>query len=122
LFGKSTRPGYEEFAQLDAGIADAALGATFLLVILLSFVGNVLLGVAVWRSGTLPRWAGGTWVASALLLYPLGLVIALAITGSTPRTALVGALLIVISGGWIAWSVMRKGSIQEGVEAPPRVQ
>jgi hypothetical protein len=28
------------------------------LAILLLFVGNVLLGVAVWRSRTLPKWAG----------------------------------------------------------------
>jgi ABC-type nickel/cobalt efflux system permease component RcnA len=41
-------------------------------------------------------------------MYPLGQVIAMTITGSTPRTVLVGALLIVISGGWIAWSVVRQ--------------
>jgi hypothetical protein len=120
--GQAYLAGIEEFAQLPLTFAEAAQGTTFLLVILLSFVGNVLLGVAVWRSGTLPRWAGGIWVASALLLYPLGLVIALAITGSSPWTALVGALLVAISGGWMAWRVMRKGSIREGVEAQPRVQ
>ena len=38
--------------------ANTVFGLTGLLVIVLSFVGNILLGVAVWRSGTLPRWAG----------------------------------------------------------------
>jgi hypothetical protein len=104
--GQAYLAGIEEFAQLPLTFAEAAQGTTFLLVILLSFVGNVLLGVAVWRSGTLP----------------MGLVIALAITGSSPWTALVGALLVAISGGWMAWRVMRKGSIREGVEAQPRVQ
>ncbi len=88
---------------------------------MLLFAGNVLLGVAVWRSETLPRWAGAIWAASAVLMYPLGQVIAMTITGSTPRTVLVGALLIVISGGWIAWSVMRQPSTQVGAEAWPRV-
>ena len=37
----------------------------------------------------------------------LGQVIAMFYTGSTPVTVLVGALLLVISGGWMAWSVLR---------------
>jgi hypothetical protein len=85
------------------------LGQTFfgLLVITLSFLGNSLLGVAIWRCGTLPQWTAAAWVVAALLMYPLGLVLAAAVTGSTPRTVLVGALLITASGGWIAWCVQR---------------
>src|SRR3712207_1899294 len=44
------------------------------LCVLLLVVGNVLLGVAVWRSGMLPKWAGALWVASAVLFYVLGAV------------------------------------------------
>ena len=121
--GQAYLAGIEEYAQLEPGFAVYVQGATFLLVILLLFVGNVLLGVAVWRSGTLPRWAGVIWAAAAVLMYPLGQVIAMTITGSTPPTVLVGALLIVISGGWIAWRVMRQPSSQVvGAEAEPRVQ
>lgn len=76
-------------------------------VIVLSFLGNILLGVAIWRSGTLPRWTAAVWMVAALLMYPLGLVVAAAVTGSTPRTVLVGALLVTASGGWIAWCVQR---------------
>jgi hypothetical protein len=50
--------GIEEFDKLPTIFADGVFMATALLVIVLSFVGNVLLGVAVWRSGTLPRWPG----------------------------------------------------------------
>jgi hypothetical protein len=85
-------------------------------------VGNVLLGVEVWRSGTLPRWAGAFWAAAPVLMLLLGQVVALFITGSTPPTVLVGALLIVISGGWMAWSVLRRLSGAVGVQAQLRVR
>jgi hypothetical protein len=35
---------------------------------------------------------------------------------------LVGALLIVVGGGWIAWGAMRQPAIHTGVEAQPRVK
>jgi len=42
---------------------------------------------------------------------------------STPRTVLVGALLIVIGGGWIAWSALHRPSAGAlRVEAQPRVR
>ena len=115
--GQAYLDGIEGVAQVDPGLADDAQVATFLVVILLLFVGNVLLGVAVWRSRTLPRWAGAIWIASALLLYPLGLVIGILLTGNSPPTEPVGGLLIAISGGWIAWKVMRQPSTQVGAEA-----
>jgi hypothetical protein len=121
--GQAYLAGIEELAQLPTTFSDIVFIATFGLAILLLFVGNVLLGVAVWRSETLPRWAGGLWVAATVLLYPLGQVVAMLITNSTPRTVLVGALLVVISGGWIAWSVLREPSAGAvGVQAQPRVQ
>ncbi len=97
--GQAYLAGIEDPARLDPGIADDAQAATALVVIVLLFVGNVLLSVAVWRSATLPRWAGAIWAASALLLYPLGLVVGITITGNSPPTEPVGGLLIVISGG-----------------------
>jgi hypothetical protein len=117
--------GMEEFAQRSPTFADSAQGVTILVAILLNFVGNLLLGVAVWRSGRLPRWAGVLWVAAVVMLYPLGLMYAM-ISGvqSTPRTVLVGALLIAISGAWMAWNVLRRPSFAEavGVGAQARVQ
>jgi hypothetical protein len=121
--GQAYLAGIEELDKLPSTFADTATAVTGLLLIVLAFVGNVLLGVAVWRSGTLPRWAGGLWVAAAVLMWPLGIVIAAAITNSTPRTVLVGALLIVVSGGWIAWSVQRRPTASAvGVAVQPRVR
>ena len=99
--------------------------ATSLPVIMFLFSDNVLLGAAVWRSGTLPRWTGVLWATAAVFVYPLGIVHAIVILGvrSNPRTVLVGALLIVIGGAWMARSVLRRPSAQTvGVQPLPRVQ
>ena len=54
--GQAYLAGDEEFAQIAAsGFAVTMQTLTLLVCALLILVGNVLLGVAVWRSGTLPR-------------------------------------------------------------------
>jgi hypothetical protein len=123
--GQAYLAGIEEYDELPSIFADTLFMVTALLVILLEFVGNVLLGVAVWRSGTLPRWAGALWAAGAVFMYPLGIVYAVVILGvqSTPPTVLAGASLLVISGAWMALSVLRQPSPRTvGVRAEPRVQ
>lgn len=122
--GQAYLAGIEEFSKLPSSFADTVFAATSMLVIVLLFVGNVLLGIAVWRSGTLPRWAGALWASAAVLMYPLGIVYAALIgVQSTPRTVLVGALLLVIGGGWIALRALRRPSTQTvGVSAQARVQ
>jgi hypothetical protein len=123
--GQAYLAGIEEYDKLSPIFADTVFVVTSLLVIVLLFVGNVLLGVAVWRSGTLPRWAGVLLAAAAVFMYPLGIVYAVVILGvqSTPKTVLVGALLIVISGAWMAFSALRRPSAEaRGVEAQPRVR
>jgi hypothetical protein len=110
LEGQAYRAGTEALRDLPSTTASVAHGLIGLLVITLSFLGNSLLGLAIWRSGSLPRWTAVVWAMAALLMYPLGLVVAAAITGSTPRTVLVGALLLTASGGWIAWCVQRGSS------------
>jgi hypothetical protein len=104
--------------------ADTMLALTSLLMVVLVFVGNVLLGVAVWRSGVLPKLAGAMWAAAAVLMYPLGLVYEATIgPASTPPTVVVGAALMVLGGGWMALSAMRMSSARaEGVQAEPSVQ
>jgi hypothetical protein len=123
--GQAYLAGIGEFSELPSSFADTVFALTSLLVIVLMFVGNVLLGIAVWRSGVLPRWAGALWAAAAVLMYPLGIVYAVVILGvqSTPRTVLVGALLLVIGGGWIAFSALRRPSTETvGAGVRPRVQ
>ena len=80
-----------------------AADAMFLLGLLLALVGNILLGVAMWRSGLLPAWVGAVWAISALVFYVLGVVLGLITTGASLPTQPVGALLIVVSGAWTAW-------------------
>src|SRR5919202_1300280 len=116
--GQAYLAGIEGLAELPISSADIAFAATSLLVVVLLFVGNVLLGVAVWRSGTLPKWAGALWAAAPVFMYPLGLVYAATIgPASTPPTVLVGAWLVVVGGGWIAWGAMRQPSAYTGSEA-----
>jgi hypothetical protein len=92
--------------------------------VLLGLVGNVLLGVAVWRSGSLPKWAGALWAFAPVLMYVFGIAYALTIgANATPPTVPAGAVLLAISGAWMAWSVIRQPSAGTvGVTAQPRVQ
>jgi hypothetical protein len=124
--GQAYLAGIEEYDKLPLIFADTVFMGSSLLVIVLAFVGNVLLGVAVWRSGTVPKLAGALWAAAAVFMYPLGIVYAVAILGvqSTPPTVLVGALLMVVGGAWMAWSVLRRPSAETvvGVGAQPSVQ
>lgn len=122
--GQAYLAGIQGLPEMPTSFADSVMMATSLLVVVLLFVGNVLLGVAVWRSGTLPRWAGALWAAAPVFMYPLGLVYAMTIGAqSTPPTVLVGALLMVVGGAWVAWSVLRHPFAEVGgVGAQPRVQ
>jgi hypothetical protein len=74
--------------------------------LLLAVTGNAILGVAIWRSGTLPRWAGVIWVAATFIFYVLGAALGMATTGASLPTQPVGAALMAISGGWIAYAAL----------------
>jgi hypothetical protein len=118
--GRAYLAGTKEVIRLEF---PTAMSVLFGLAILLLVVGNVLLGVAVWRSETLPKWAGAIWVASALLFYVLGAVLGMATTGSSLLTQPVGGLLMVVGGGWIALSALHRPSAEMvGVQGQPRVQ
>lgn len=111
--GQAYLAGIEELSDLPPSFADNLFGVLFLLAILLPFVGHVLLGVAVWRSGVLPKGAGALWIAAQVLMYVLGLVYAVVIgSQSTPPTVPIGAILAVAGGGWMAWSVLRQAGSQ----------
>ena len=103
--GKAYLRGNEEVMLLEF---PGSMTAAFLLGLLLAFVGNVGLGIAVWRSHQLPRWAGALWAAGAVLFYVLGVVLGQATTGASLPTQTAGALLMAVAGGWIAWSGSRR--------------
>src|SRR3712207_874052 len=79
------------------------------LALLLYLAGFTLWGVAIWRSGVLPKWAGVLVALHAPLLIfgPVSVV-----------GPLVGALFALVGGGWIALSVLR-GSSPTQVQAEP---
>jgi len=122
--GQAFLAGIEEYAKLPTILADTALLPTMGVGVLLMLVGNVLLGVAVWRSGTLPKWAGALWVAGSALPLLGQIYIILPIgANSTPPTVPAGAVLLAIGGAWMAYSVLRGPSAESvGVRAQPRVQ
>ena len=122
--GQAFLAGIEEYAKLPTILADTALLPTMGVGVLLMLVGNVLLGVAVWRSGTLPKWAGALWVAGSALPLLGQIYIILPIgANSTPPTVPAGAVLLVIGGAWMALSVLsRPSAATVGVGAQPRVQ
>jgi hypothetical protein len=122
--GQAVLAGMEEFGELPTILANTLQTATFGVSILLGFVGNVLLGVTVWRSGILPKWAGALWAFAPVLMYIFGLVYALTIGAqATPPTVPAGAVVLAISGAWMALSVLSQPSAQPvGVGAQPRVQ
>jgi hypothetical protein len=79
---------------------------------LLYSAGFILFGVAIWRSGALPGWAGVLLAVRApLVAGPFSLV-----------EQVLGSLLAVVGGGWIALSVLRQPAARVEAEAQPRVQ
>jgi hypothetical protein len=114
--GRAYLAGFTDVMQIGFS---PAMTATFLLGLLLALVGNILLGVAMWRSDILPRWVGAVWAISAIVFYVLGVVLGLATAGASPPTQIVGALLIVISGAWTAWVAQRPTPEQGRSAAAP---
>jgi hypothetical protein len=109
--------------ELPDTFAATVQALTGLVYILLGFVGNILLGIAIWRSGTLPRWSGALWAAAHVLLYVSQGYAATIGPRSTPPTVLVGAVLVAISGAWMAFSVLsRPSGAPVGAAAQPRVR
>jgi hypothetical protein len=85
----------------------AAMTAVTVVALLLVLAGSVILGVAIWRSGALPRWAGALWAAAAVIFYLLGAALGMATVGASLPTQPVGAALMAVAGGWMAWSAVR---------------
>ena len=68
--------------------------AYFGVFLLISLIGAIAYAMAVWKSGSLPKWAG--------VLVAAGFVLSMTFS---PGVAWVGALCLVIGGGWLAGSV-----------------
>jgi hypothetical protein len=106
--GQVYRGGVEEVATMSFR---TAMSIFMLVGMVLVLVGNVLLGVAVWRSGTLPRWAGALWGIAFVVFIVLGAALGMATTGGSPPTQPMGAGLMAISGAWFAWAATRQPAL-----------
>src|SRR3712207_2762761 len=72
--------------------------SVFYVAFLLYSAGFILFGFAVWGSGTLPRWAGVLLAIHAPLL-----------SGPLPDLfSVLGAVLLLVGGGWVTFAVLRK--------------
>ncbi len=122
--GQMHLQGIEGYRDMPPLLAQTLMMATMGVGVLLMLVGNVLLGVAVWRSGALPKWAGALWVAGSALPLLGQMYIMLPIgADSTPPTVPTGAVLLAMGGAWMACSVLRRPSAETvGVGVQPRAQ
>jgi len=74
------------------------MAGVFYAAFLLYSAGFILFGFAVWGSGTLPRWAGVLLAVHAPLF-----------SGPLPDLlSVLGALLLFVGGGWVAFAALRK--------------
>ncbi|MCA1718147.1 MAG: hypothetical protein LC781_15445 [Actinobacteria bacterium] len=72
--------------------------SVFYVAFLLYSAGFILFGFAVWGSGTLPRWSGVLLALHAPLF-----------SGPLPELfSILGALMLLGGGGWIAYAVLRR--------------
>jgi hypothetical protein len=97
-------------------VAGAIFGSAFPIIIvasLLYFLGFLIFSVVIWRSGVLPRGA-------AVVLAIAGLVLAVPVPSQI--LTIVGSVLLLVAGGWIALSVMRGPSGPSEAAAQPRVR
>jgi len=112
--GRAYLEGQRNIIEVNQDILGTPVIVTALVGGLLYSTGTILFGVAVWRSATLPKWAGVLYAPTGLLISIVGLAIG--------WTQTLGSILIIIGGGWIAWSVMRRPSTEPIETAPqPRV-
>jgi hypothetical protein len=106
--GKAYLAGNQDVMQLEF---PGSMNGAFLLGLLLACAGNLLLGIAVWRSRVLPRWAGVLWAAGAVLFYVLGVILGQATTGSSLPTQSAGGLLMGVGAVWMAWEATRRSAV-----------
>jgi hypothetical protein len=101
--GHAYLSGQAEAVAINNAVYGTALNATALPGLLLLTIGIVLFGVAVIRSGSLPKLAGIGLVVGIVVFGPLGFVLADVVQS-------IGAALLVASTIWIAiagWRMLR---------------
>jgi len=111
---RSFLEGHSERINISDYIFEGPFRIIVTLALLLYLAGFILWGVAIWRSGVLPKWAG------VLIALQAPLLIFGPISVGGP---VVGAMSALVGDGWIALSVWRSSSpAQVQAETQPRVR
>lgn len=99
--------------QLSGGSFGSRIIAFLGVTIVVALAGAIATGVAIWRSGVLPRWAA--------VLIAAGFVLTMT---DAPLIGWVGSGLLLGAGSWIAWVATRAATatvtharVEPGVEA-----
>src|SRR5215216_6944232 len=98
VLGEAYLDGVKNAVVLATTIFGEPTQSVFYAAFLLYSAGFILFGFGVWGSGALPKWAGALLALHAPLL-----------TAPLPDlVAVLGALLLVVGGGWITFAVLRR--------------
>src|SRR5215213_1890480 len=109
VLGKAYLDGVQNAVVLANTILLDGLTRSVLYVAFLFYsAGFILFGFGVWSSGALPKWAGVLLALQAPLF-----------TAPLPNLfSVLGALLLLVGGGWITFAILRRPPAQ-GVSAEP---
>ena len=118
VLGKAYLDGVQNALVLATAIFGGPTQSVFYVAFLLYSAGFILFGFGVWGSGALPKWAGALLALHAPLL-----------TAPLPELfSVLGALLLLVGGGWITFAVLRRppargvGAEPESGEPEPRAR
>src|SRR5215210_5935599 len=112
--GQAYLEGQHQAVEINQAILGLPLIVTALTSGLLYTASTSLFGIAIWRSRTLPRWAGILYAPAGFLLSILGLVVG--------QSQTVGTALLIVATAWISGSALRRPSAESvGLGAQPRV-
>lgn len=112
VIGQAYLNGQQDVLFIVDAIFDSPLREIFVFVFLLYSAGFILFGVAIWRSGVLPKGA-------ALSLGLHAPLVSSFIRPQPDLATVIGALLFILGGGLISLSVFRRPSAGEAEEDGP---
>jgi hypothetical protein len=102
VIGQLSLQGHRDALNVLSTITASPGAISLAVASLLLTLGDILFAIAIWRSGTLPKWAG--------VIYALGSVI-LSFQPVLPQIGLIiGGLVTLIGGAWLALAIWRQAS------------
>jgi hypothetical protein len=108
VLGGAYLDGVKNAVVLATTIFSEPTQSVFYAAFLLYSAGFILFGFGVWSSGALPKWAGVLLALHAPLF-----------TAPLPNLfSVLGALLLLVGGGWITFAILRRPPAQ-GTSAEP---